>query len=140
MGKFGPKKSKLFVLSKSWHTWYLEDADSYLKIGFLNFKLKIYFLPNLGQKSQICPFCQKIIPHVTSRLLILVPTFVFSISKPKSIFGQIWTEKLKVVQFDRKLSVSTMLTLIPRLLFSVSNPKSFFGQIWAEKFKVVHFD
>ena len=134
------QKSQLFVLSKSCHTWYLEDADSYLKICFLNFELKTYFLPNLGQKSHICPFCQKIVPHVTSRLLILVPAFVFSISKPKSIFGQIWTEKLKVVQFDRKLSISTMLTLIPTLLFSASNPKSFFGQIWAEKFKVVHFD
>ena len=59
LGKFGSKKSKLFVLSKSLHTWYFEDADSYFSICFLNFELKIHFWPNLGQKSQICPFCMK---------------------------------------------------------------------------------
>ena len=37
--KFGPKKSKLFVLSENWHTWYLEDADTYSDISFLNFKI-----------------------------------------------------------------------------------------------------
>ena len=38
LGKFVPKKSKLSVLSESWYTWYLEDANSYSKICFLNFK------------------------------------------------------------------------------------------------------
>ena len=42
-GKFGSKISRLFVLSKSWNTWYLEDADSYFNICFLNFELKIHF-------------------------------------------------------------------------------------------------
>ena len=37
--KFGPKKSKLFILSENWHTWYLEDADTYSDISFLNFKI-----------------------------------------------------------------------------------------------------
>ena len=41
---------------------------------------------------------------VISRLLILVPTLVLWISKTKSIFGQIWIEKLKVVQFGWKLA------------------------------------
>ena len=36
--KFGPKKSKLSVLSENWYTWYLKDADSYSNISFLNFK------------------------------------------------------------------------------------------------------
>ena len=48
-GKFGPEKSKLFVLSKSSHKWYLEDADSYFNICFLNFQLKNHFWPNLSQ-------------------------------------------------------------------------------------------
>ena len=50
MGKFGPKKSKIFVLSKSWHAWYLEDADSYFNICFLNVDLKIHCWPNLAKK------------------------------------------------------------------------------------------
>ena len=37
------KNLKFFVLSQSWHTWYLKDADSYFNICFLNFELKIYF-------------------------------------------------------------------------------------------------
>ena len=32
------KKSKMFVLPENWHTEYLEDADSYSEIGFLNFQ------------------------------------------------------------------------------------------------------
>ena len=38
LSKFGPKKSKLSILSENWHTWYLEDADSYSGISFLNFQ------------------------------------------------------------------------------------------------------
>ena len=41
--KFGQKKSKLSVLSENWHTWYLEDDDSYFKNCFLDFKPKIDF-------------------------------------------------------------------------------------------------
>ena len=85
LSKFGPKKSKLFVLSKSWHTWYLEDADAYFNICFLNFELKIYFWPNLGQKSQICLFCLKIGTLGILRMRILIPRLVFWILKPKSI-------------------------------------------------------
>ena len=51
LGKSGPKKSKLFILSKSWHTWSLEDADSYFNICFLNFKLKIHFLAKFGSRK-----------------------------------------------------------------------------------------
>ena len=38
LGKFGPKESKLSVLSKNWYAWYLKDAGSYFNIIFLNFK------------------------------------------------------------------------------------------------------
>ena len=75
-----------------------------LDLYFWNSVPKIHFWANLGRKSQSCSFCLKIGTHVISRLLILVPTLVFWISKPKSIFGQIWIEKLKVVQFGWKLA------------------------------------
>ena len=84
-GKLGPKKSKLFALFKTWHTWYLEDADSYCNICFLNFELKIHFWSNLDQKSQICPFCLKIGTLGILRMRILIPRLVFWILKPKSI-------------------------------------------------------
>ena len=47
-----PKKSKLFILAENWHTEYLENADSYSIISFLNFLPKIYFWANLDRKSQ----------------------------------------------------------------------------------------
>ena len=36
LDKFGSKNSKLFILTKNWHTWYIEDADSYSDNSFLN--------------------------------------------------------------------------------------------------------
>ena len=56
LGKFGPKKSKVSILSENWYTWYLKDADSYFNISFLNFKSWFPFWANLGQKSQSCSF------------------------------------------------------------------------------------
>ena len=38
LAKFGPKKSELSILPENWHTWYLEDGDSYSEISFLTFK------------------------------------------------------------------------------------------------------
>ena len=38
LGKFGLKKSKLFVLPENWRTQYLEDVDSYFDISFLKFQ------------------------------------------------------------------------------------------------------
>ena len=39
LGKFGPKKSKLFILPENWYTCYLGIADFCSKISFLNFKI-----------------------------------------------------------------------------------------------------
>ena len=36
LDKFGPKNSKLFILTNNWHTWYIENADSYSDNSFLN--------------------------------------------------------------------------------------------------------
>ena len=38
LGKFKPKKSALSILPENWHTWYLEDTDSFFNTSFLNFK------------------------------------------------------------------------------------------------------
>ena len=35
LDKFGQKHSKFFILTKNWHTWYIEDADSYSNNSFL---------------------------------------------------------------------------------------------------------
>ena len=44
LGKFGPKKSNLFILPENWDTLHLKDADSYSEISFLNFKTINQFL------------------------------------------------------------------------------------------------
>ena len=98
-----PKKSKLFFLSESWHTWYLKETDTYSNISFLNFPPKINFWGNLGQKSHSCPFFLKIGTRGISRMLIFIPTLVFSVFNQKPILGQIWAEKVKVVSFVWKL-------------------------------------
>ena len=140
MSKFGPEKSKLFVLAENWYTWYHKDASSYFNISFLNFKSWFPFWANLGQKSQSCLSYLKIGTYVISRFLILFPIIVFWISKPKSIFGQVRIEKLKIVQFGWKLAhrvsrrcwfffqhyVSQFPTLNPFLdKFGPKNPKLF---------------
>ena len=104
MGKFGPKKSKLSVLTENWHTWYLGSADSDSGLGFLKFQLKIHFWANLGRKNQSCLFFLKIGTHGILTMLILISTLGFWISDPKSIFGEIWAKKVKVVQFGWKLA------------------------------------
>ena len=72
-------------------------------LDFWNFDPKIGFWANLGRKSQSCPFFLKIGTHGILTMVILIPTSVFWISDPKSIFGQMWTKKVKFVQFGWKL-------------------------------------
>ena len=35
-GMLGQKSEKMFALTENWHTWYLEDVDSYSNISFMN--------------------------------------------------------------------------------------------------------
>ena len=62
------------------------------------------FLDKLGREIQSCLFWLKIGTHGISRMLILIPTIFFWIANPKSIFGQIWAEKVKAVCFAWKLA------------------------------------
>ena len=41
LGKFGSKNSKLSFWTENWHSWYIEDADSYSNISFMNFQTYI---------------------------------------------------------------------------------------------------
>ena len=108
-------------------------------LDFSNSDPEIYFLANLGQKNQICPVWLKIDTQSVPTMLILIPTLFFSVSNPKSFFGQIWAEKFKVVHKLGTHGISRMLILIPTIVFCITNPRSTAGQIWAEKFKVVCF-
>ena len=71
---------------------------------FWNFDPKINFWPNLGPKNQSCPFGLKVDAHCISRMLILIPTLVFWISNEKTMFGQIWARKVKIIHFGWKLA------------------------------------
>ena len=96
------------------------------------------------------PYTQLHPPRADRMLLMLIPTLVFEISNPKSIFGKIWDKKVKAICFTWKLAhahyledadscfdisflnfqtqISSMLILILRLVFWNSKPKSSF---WA---------
>ena len=56
LGKFRLKRLKLPVLPGNWHSEYLENADSYSNVTFLNFQLSCHFWANLRSKSQNCLF------------------------------------------------------------------------------------
>ena len=114
--KFRWKNSKLSVLPENWHTWYLGGADSKSTIRFLKFRAQNLFLDKFGPKSKNCPFALKIGTHSISRMIILIPTLVFWISK-----------------MDTQSMVQRMLILIPTLISSIFNPKSIFRQIWVKK-------
>ena len=103
LDKFEPKNSKLFILIENWHTWYIEDADSYSDNSFLN--------------------CQ-----------------------PKSIFGQIWAEKVKAVCFAWNLAHPHIHTqyledvdFISILVLWNSKPKSIFWPNLSRKTSILHF-
>ena len=102
--KFRPKNSKLPILTQNWLIRELGQADSKCVFSFLKFGPQYPFLGKFGLKSQSYQFCLKIGTHGIWRMLILIPTLVFWIWNPKSIFGQIWAKKFKVVHFDWKLA------------------------------------
>ena len=63
-------------------------------------------------------------------------TQIFEILTPKSIFGQIWAKKFKVVRFVWKLVYIVSHGCwfrIQTYIFEISTTKFIFGQIWALK-------
>ena len=75
-----------------------------LDLDFLDSDDKVHFWEKLGQKSQSCPFFLKIGTPGISKMLIIIPTLVFWLSNPKSIYGQSWDKKFKFVHFDWKMA------------------------------------
>ena len=70
---------------------------------------------NLCQKISSCPFWLKIGTMICWRCWFQIQTYVFEIPIPKSIFGQIWAQKFKVVSFVWKLVDTVFKMLIPNL-------------------------
>ena len=68
-------------------------------LDFWNSDPKIHFWANLGPKIQSCPFVWKLVHIVYQGCWFWIQTQIFEISTPKSIFGQIWVQKFKVVCF-----------------------------------------
>ena len=88
--KFRQKNPKLFVLPENWHTCYLEDADSYSDISFLNFQLVVgqnSFWGKFGLRHQSCPFCLKTGTRGILKILIPKPDLRVEILTLKLIFG-----------------------------------------------------
>ena len=55
--KFGPKKSKMSVLTENWYTWYLGSVDSKSRLRFLKFHSQNPFLGKFWpKKSKLCVF------------------------------------------------------------------------------------
>ena len=77
----------------------LEVLNPNLDLDFWNSDPKIHFCVTLGRKSQSYLFCLKSGTRDILRMLILIPALVFWISNLKSIFGQIWSKKVKVIRF-----------------------------------------
>ena len=108
--KFRSKNSNLSILTKNWQQKELGGDGFKSRLSFflgsrLSLDPKIHFWVNLDQNCQSYQFCLKICAHGIWTMLILIPTLVFWICNPKSIFGLILAKKLKVVHFDWKLVI-----------------------------------
>ena len=142
MGKFGPKKSKLFVLTENWHIWYNGSADFESGLRFLKFQPQNPFLGKFGHETQSYLLFLKIGAHSISGMLIPNPDLDFWISDPKIHFWAHLRPKSQRYSFCLKTGthgISRMKILIPTLVFWISNFKFLLGQIWTKKVKVVHF-
>ena len=130
-------------------------------LRFLKFRPQNPFFATSDRNSQSCLFCQKIDTHGISRMLNFIPTLVFWISNPKSIFGETWAKENKVVSFVWKLAhtVSWEYRFLFQHQFSdirnlslenadfysdisflkFQTKSFFFWQIWVEKVKFSTF-
>ena len=91
-GSTQPQNSKLSILTENWHIQYLGGAISESWFKSLKFRSQNLFWANFSRKSQSCLFCPKIGTHGIWWMLLSIPTLVFWISNPKSIFGQTWLD------------------------------------------------
>ena len=89
----GSKKTKLFLLSGNWHTWYHKDADSYSRLVSWSSNPKIHFWANLDQKFKAVYFVYKVALTVFQGCWFLFQHQFSEFPTLKFIFGQIWAKK-----------------------------------------------
>ena len=128
MDKFWSKNSKIFILTENWHTWYVENADSYSNNIFWIADLKSIFGQIWLKKSKVKAVClawkleptcihTQYLEDVDSyfdinflkfqtlilRMLILIRRLVFWNSEPKFIFWTNLSQKIWIIYFSWKL-------------------------------------
>ena len=142
MGKFGPKKTKLFILSQNWHTWYLRNPDSYSNISFLKFRPQNSFLGKFGTKKLKLSVLSKIW-HTWD---LEDADFFFSISflnfQPKNyFFGKFGPKQSKLSVFSENWYTWYLMEADSYSNSSFLNfkLKIHFGQIWDKKVKFLRF-
>ena len=91
-------------MTENWHAWYLGGADSKSWLRFLKFRPQNPFLVKFEpKKSKLSVFPENwrtwCLDNADS-----YSNISFRISNPKSMFGQIWAKKVKVVRFAWKLA------------------------------------
>ena len=103
LGKFGPKNSKLSVLSENWYSCIsrilILISTLVLQISNPNFLFEQIW----AKKVKVVRFNWKLTHMVCWKCRFRIRTLIFEIQTPKFIFGQIWVEKVKVVRFFWKL-------------------------------------
>ena len=134
LGKFGPKNSKLSVLSENWYSYYLKDADSESRLGFLKVWPQNLFLSKFGPKNSKLSVLSK--NWYTWYLKDADSYSKISFLNFKSWFPS-WAnlgQKIQRCLFCLKIGIhgiSRMLILIPTLVLWIWSPNFLFGQIWA---------
>ena len=120
LDKFGSKNSKLFVLTKNWHTWYIEDADSTFQQYFFELLNLNPFLGKLGlKKSKLFVWPENWHTHKQtytysiSKMLILISILLLSNFKLKSwgcwfLFGDYFSEIPNLNPFFGQISVKKL--------------------------------
>ena len=92
--------------------------------------------PNLSRKIKSYPFWLKIGTHGILEVLIPNPDYDFWNSDPKSIFGQIWTQKFKD-NWCKYLKDTDSESGLRFLKFRPQNP--FLGKFWSKKSQLFVF-
>ena len=100
LGKFGPKKLKLSILSENWCTHDLKDADSESRFRFLKFRPQNLFLGKFGPKNSKLSILSENWYTWYLKDADSYSKLVYLISHRNFLFGQIWVEKVKVVRFN----------------------------------------
>ena len=125
MGKFGWKRSKLSILTGNWHTEYLEDADSYSVISFLNFLPKIFFFGQIWvEKVKLVCFAWKSAYGISRGRWFLLWHYFCEFPTLNPFLGKFGLGKSKLLVCLKINTYGISRILIPILMLVFSNFKS----------------